>query len=48
MKVNKKKQDSFYILGYILELMIFFLNGNLEKKKQKKSLKSGKFGPFFP
>jgi hypothetical protein len=43
MKVEKKKKpESFYILGYLLELIITIWG--FEKIK---SSKSGKFGSFF-
>jgi len=47
MKVNKKKKDSFYILGYILEFMIFFYNGNLEKFFLKNLWNLANLGHFF-
>jgi hypothetical protein len=46
MKVGKKKKKrgSFYILGYLLELII----KNWQLGRKKKSSKSGKFAFFFP
>jgi hypothetical protein len=43
MKVEKKKTESFYIRGYLLELIA----ENMAIWKKIPS-KSGEFGPFFP
>jgi hypothetical protein len=41
MKVEKKS-ESFYILGYLLEVILKFW------RFEKHSSKFGEFGPFFP